>query len=258
MMHELKVWPTYFEAIMDGSKTFEVRLSDRNYNAGDTLHLREYDPATKGYTGREITVEVTYKLGGPMTVPGFDVMAIRVLETGSVPTKPGWYWAKWKQTDDDVPAMYNYASATNPHWDVIEVVPDYNDGRTLVAHIAGVPGSHTIDGFFFGPAVRKPPQKTTPQIENDNKRRAALQRYQSMTPDQREEFLQTKRREETALDNRDTALKRMVKDARIDMLENVLINITEQTQSQLGVNACRRIAEALPLKKLPDWLRLYR
>lgn len=37
--HVLKVAPEYWPAIVDGSKTFEVRRNDRAYQKGDTLAL---------------------------------------------------------------------------------------------------------------------------------------------------------------------------------------------------------------------------
>lgn len=64
MNHDLKIWPEFFEAVEDGSKTFEIRRNDRDYKVGDTLMLREFVPSTglncARYTGREILVEVTY------------------------------------------------------------------------------------------------------------------------------------------------------------------------------------------------------
>ena len=64
--HSLKTWPEYFEAVVDGSKTFEVRDNDRGYRVGDTLLLKEWAPhktAVGGrYTGREVEVTVTYVL----------------------------------------------------------------------------------------------------------------------------------------------------------------------------------------------------
>ncbi|VEF93151.1 Domain of Uncharacterised Function with PDB structure [Streptococcus pseudoporcinus] len=42
--HMLKCYPEYFEAIMDGTKTFEYRYNDRDFKVGDELLLREYDP----------------------------------------------------------------------------------------------------------------------------------------------------------------------------------------------------------------------
>lgn len=57
---EKKVWPKYFQAIIDGKKTYELRLNDFECNEGDTLILREWNPDTKEYTGREIEKIVTY------------------------------------------------------------------------------------------------------------------------------------------------------------------------------------------------------
>lgn len=62
-IHELKSWPKYFEKVVDGSKTFDVRLNDRDFKVGDFLFLREYDPETKQYSGRFQYVRVTYVLG---------------------------------------------------------------------------------------------------------------------------------------------------------------------------------------------------
>lgn len=42
--HVLKVVVPYFEALLDGSKTFEVRQNDRAYQRGDTLTLWEFNP----------------------------------------------------------------------------------------------------------------------------------------------------------------------------------------------------------------------
>lgn len=60
MTHELKTWPEYFQAIFENKKTFELRVNDRNYQVGEILLLREFDPETKQYSGREIKRYVTY------------------------------------------------------------------------------------------------------------------------------------------------------------------------------------------------------
>lgn len=69
--HKLKTWPDFFQAIVDGRKNFEVRLDDRGFQAGDTVRLREWDPAIRpsglslvdsNYTGREVTAEIGYVL----------------------------------------------------------------------------------------------------------------------------------------------------------------------------------------------------
>ena len=47
-VHELKVVPPYFDALVSGAKTFEVRKNDRAYQRGDVLKLREWHPAAPG------------------------------------------------------------------------------------------------------------------------------------------------------------------------------------------------------------------
>ncbi|ANL35319.1 DUF3850 domain-containing protein [Rhizobium phaseoli] len=49
--HILKCWPDEFQAIRAGRKPFEYRKNDRDYKVGDTLLLREFDPAGGFYTG---------------------------------------------------------------------------------------------------------------------------------------------------------------------------------------------------------------
>lgn len=62
MIHDLKCWPEYFQAVKSGIKPFELRKDDRGYAVGDVLHLREFDPDTALYTGDEIDKTVTYVL----------------------------------------------------------------------------------------------------------------------------------------------------------------------------------------------------
>jgi hypothetical protein len=59
--HKVKSWPQFFEATLSGAKAHEVRrLTDRDYRVGDRLLLREYDPITATYSGRELVVRITY------------------------------------------------------------------------------------------------------------------------------------------------------------------------------------------------------
>ncbi|HLC80373.1 DUF3850 domain-containing protein [Candidatus Woesearchaeota archaeon] len=57
---EKKVWPEYFQKILDGKKTYELRLADFECKEGDVLVLKEWNPATKQFTGRTLEKTVTY------------------------------------------------------------------------------------------------------------------------------------------------------------------------------------------------------
>lgn len=99
MRHELKSWPEQFQAVVDGTKTFEVRVNDRGFTSADELLLREFVPGefdmerfvappaegenvldfrSGRYTGRSILVRVGYLMRGPaFGIPeGHVVMAI--------------------------------------------------------------------------------------------------------------------------------------------------------------------------------------
>ncbi len=78
MIHSLKCAPQYFAALLDGSKTFEIRRNDRDYKQCDTLLLHEVDSlngATILYTGRTLIFDVTYVTTDPeFVLPGFAVL----------------------------------------------------------------------------------------------------------------------------------------------------------------------------------------
>jgi hypothetical protein len=62
--HELKTWPDCFAAVKAGRKPFDVRENDLNFQVGDQLVLREFDPDTETYTGKTVTRWVSYVLQG--------------------------------------------------------------------------------------------------------------------------------------------------------------------------------------------------
>lgn len=72
-VHHLKTEPTWYEALLLGSKTFEVRRDDRGYQRGDLVVLREWIPPvgtgsfiesardlTGEYTGRELEYRIGF------------------------------------------------------------------------------------------------------------------------------------------------------------------------------------------------------
>jgi hypothetical protein len=60
MIIEKKTSPEYFQAILEGKRTFELRLADFECKAGDILVLKEWNPETKEYTGRQIEKKATF------------------------------------------------------------------------------------------------------------------------------------------------------------------------------------------------------
>ncbi|WP_025852815.1 DUF3850 domain-containing protein [Paenibacillus ehimensis] len=75
-IHEVKTLPQYFEPAATGIKKFTIRKNDRNYQVGDTLRKREWDPNT-GYTGRQVLFTITYMTDYAQQ-PGFVVMGIEL------------------------------------------------------------------------------------------------------------------------------------------------------------------------------------
>lgn len=55
---EKKVLPQYFQQLLDGTKTFELRIADFACEPGDELLLREWDKEKRDYTGRELRKQV--------------------------------------------------------------------------------------------------------------------------------------------------------------------------------------------------------
>lgn len=63
-VHDLKSWPEFFEPVLAGKKTFELRKDDRHFKVGDVLWLREWEPNTAKYSGRTMRKRITYRMDG--------------------------------------------------------------------------------------------------------------------------------------------------------------------------------------------------
>ncbi len=77
-IHVLKTWPEFFEPLLSGKKTFEVRKNDRDFQVGDALSLLEWEPESRMFSGRKIYCDVSYILAGPAfgIEGGFVVLAL--------------------------------------------------------------------------------------------------------------------------------------------------------------------------------------
>ncbi len=62
MVIKKKTWPEQYEAMDNGSKTFDCRLDDFECNVGDSILFEEWDPIKSEYTGRSLEKRVTYIL----------------------------------------------------------------------------------------------------------------------------------------------------------------------------------------------------
>ena len=76
MIHELKITPEYFETVLSGEKSFEIRKNDRPFHKGDLLALNEFDG--QYWTGNSCLVYIDYILDDPEYVKkDMVVMAIK-------------------------------------------------------------------------------------------------------------------------------------------------------------------------------------
>jgi hypothetical protein len=64
MQHILKTWPEFFQAITNGQKNFEIRKNDRGFQSGDRVILKEWDPESMEYTGREMVFKIGFIVYG--------------------------------------------------------------------------------------------------------------------------------------------------------------------------------------------------
>lgn len=77
--HSLKTDTSYFVAVAEGRKPFEIRYDDRGYQAGDRVLLREWEPKAScncrdtqtthradctRFTGRELAASIGYVAAG--------------------------------------------------------------------------------------------------------------------------------------------------------------------------------------------------
>lgn len=92
-IHALKTWPRFFELVISGRKTFEVRRDDRDFKPGDTLLLQEWEDMQQSYTGREVRACV---LDVFSLRPLYDAVGISIsLESDPVAETTGKWGVSW-------------------------------------------------------------------------------------------------------------------------------------------------------------------
>ena len=62
--HRVKCWPDYFKCIVEGTKTFDLRVNDRGYKVGDLITFMEWNPNAETYTRGSCLREISYVLPG--------------------------------------------------------------------------------------------------------------------------------------------------------------------------------------------------
>lgn len=86
-VHQLKIRPEYFQAVINGTKKAEFRRADRDYDVGDTLCLHEYGecehaPHLFGFTGEIVNVRVIHITDVSEWAPGYVMLSIRRCAAG--------------------------------------------------------------------------------------------------------------------------------------------------------------------------------
>ena len=94
--HMLKTDPAFFQDVLDGKKTFEIRFNDRGYQIGDLVVLKETkftgqqmkSGQTLVYTGREIQKRISYVLSGYGLQDDWVILGIQDIEAANAVAVP--------------------------------------------------------------------------------------------------------------------------------------------------------------------------
>ena len=76
IIHNLKIRSEFFQAVVQGTKTFELRKNDRDFQAGDRINLMEFEEGR--FTGNTVKKTITYILEGfDGLKDGYCILAIK-------------------------------------------------------------------------------------------------------------------------------------------------------------------------------------
>lgn len=79
VVHIVKQWTKWHREVVSGERTSQLRKDDRDYQKGDDLLSREYDPKLDIYTGstcRVLITDVVRDIEGLM--PGYCVISTKI------------------------------------------------------------------------------------------------------------------------------------------------------------------------------------
>lgn len=85
MLHIIKILKPYADAVVEGRKTFEVRLNDRGYNCGDFVQFRVFEDGLqwRNHPLTDMTFRITYVHSGLGLQEGYVVFGIEKVEEGT-------------------------------------------------------------------------------------------------------------------------------------------------------------------------------
>jgi histidine triad (HIT) family protein len=155
-VHALKTAPPYYDAVLDGMKTFDIRTFDRPFKVGDSLVLCEYVEGR--YTGNATQRVITYVMDDPEYVlPGNVVLGIRPVTLGEVIELTPW-------TGDPLCVFCKILYGEAPG----KIVREWDDAIALVP-LSPVCGGHVL----IIPKLHVARADTDPQVTGATAARAA-------------------------------------------------------------------------------------
>lgn len=78
--HTLKTVQPYFDAVWSGTKRFELRVNDRDFQVDDMVFLKDYNQFTDEYSGREISCRISFLLKDyPGIKDGYCIFGFKVV-----------------------------------------------------------------------------------------------------------------------------------------------------------------------------------
>ncbi len=78
--HEVKILTQFYNRVFTEQKTFEIRKNDRDYQVGDILLMREFDPEKREYINHSqpISARIVY-MSAFEQKEGFVVLGIKYI-----------------------------------------------------------------------------------------------------------------------------------------------------------------------------------